>query len=180
LRVASITLSDDHVAPRVRVDIDVAVENVGGATNTSFNVAFYAGDASEPFERRSVSGLPSGEQIVLSVSWQAEDVDRIRVVVDEENAVLEANDEDNVAEHSVEVAYATGFAWKDSYRENPLAWIFSIMSIIILGAVATIAQRTAIDHGEGAFVDDDEDLWEEHEASMDGDEDDDDNDDDED
>ncbi len=180
LRVASISLSDDHIAPRVRVDIDVAVENVGGTTNTSFNVAFYAGDASEPFQRRSVSGLPSGEQIVLSVSWQAEDVDRIRVVVDEENAVLEANDEDNVAEHGVEVAYATGFAWKDSYRENPLAWMFTILSIVILGAVATIAQRTAIDHGEGAFVDEDDDLWEEHDASIDEDDYDDDEDEDDD
>jgi hypothetical protein len=117
---------------------------------------------------------------VLSVSWQAEDVDRIRVVVDEENAVLEANDEDNVAEHGVEVAYATGFAWKDSYRENPLAWMFTILSIVILGTVATIAQRTAIDHGEGAFVDEDEDLWEEHDASRDEYDDDEDEDDDDD
>jgi hypothetical protein len=127
-----------------------------------------------------VSGLPSGEQIVLSVSWQAEDVDRIRVVVDEENAVLEANDEDNMAEHGVEVAYATGFVWKDFYCENPLAWMFTILSIVILGTVATIAQRTAIDHGEGAFVDEDDDLWEEHDASMDEDDYDDDDEDDDD
>ena len=48
LRVASIALSDDHVAPRSSVTITVGIQNVGGATNTSFNVHFYAGDAEEP------------------------------------------------------------------------------------------------------------------------------------
>ena len=169
LRIASITLSDDHVAPRVRIDIDVDVENIGGGTNRSFNVNFYAGDSDTPFETRAVSGLPGGERLTISVSWQAENVDRIRVVVDEENVILEANDEDNMAEHGLEVVYSTGFAWKDSYREQPLAWLFTIVGILVLLGVGTVASRTAVDHGEGAFLDEDDELWEEEDASMDAD-----------
>ena len=57
LRVASIALSDDHVAPRSSVTITVGIQNVGGATNTSFNVHFYAGDAEEPFARMTMAAL---------------------------------------------------------------------------------------------------------------------------
>ena len=45
------------------------------------------------------------------------------------------------------------------YRENPLAWIFSIVGFCSLRA--TVAQRTAIDHGEGAFYDEEEEAWDE-------------------
>ena len=160
LRVASIALSDDHIAPRSTVTVTVGVENVGGSTNTSFNVAFYAGDAEKPFATKTMAGLGAGEIVELVQPWTAEEVDRIRVVVDEENVVLEANDDDNEAEHGLEVAYAAGFGWKDSYRENPLAWIFSIFGLLLVAIVGTVAQRTAIDHGEGAFFDEDEDAWE--------------------
>lgn len=164
LRVASIALSDDHIAPRSDVMITVGVENVGGATNISFNVAFYAGDATKPFATMTMAGLGAGETVDLVQQWAAEDVDRIRVVVDEENVVLEANDDDNEAEHGLVVAYAAGFGWKDSYRENPLAWIFSIFGLLLVAIVGTVAQRTAIDHGEGAFFDDDEDAWDDQDG----------------
>jgi hypothetical protein len=173
LRVASIALSDDHIAPRSTVTVTVGVENVGGATNASFNVAFYAGDAETPFATRAMAGLGEGEIVELVQQWTAEEVDRIRVVVDEENVVLEANDEDNEAEHGLQVAYAAGFGWKDSYRENPLAWIFSIFGLLLVAVVGTVAQRTAVDHGEGAFYDEEEDAWDD-EGDEDFDEDDDD------
>jgi hypothetical protein len=159
LRVASIALSDDHIAPRSSVTVTVGIENVGGSTNITFNVAFYAGDAEKPFATRTMAGLGAGEVVELVQPWTAEEVDRIRVVVDEENVVLEANDDDNEAEHGLEVAYAAGFGWKDSYRENPLAWIFSIFGLLLIAVVGTVAQRTAIDHGEGAFFDDDDEAW---------------------
>jgi hypothetical protein len=173
LRVASIALSDDHIAPRSTVTVTVGVENVGGATNASFNVAFYAGDAETPFATRAMAGLGEGEIVELVQQWTAEEVDRIRVVVDEENVVLEANDDDNEAEHGLQVAYAAGFGWKDSYRENPLAWIFSIFGLLLVAVVGTVAQRTAVDHGEGAFYDEEEDAWDD-EGDEDFDEDDDD------
>ena len=170
LRVASIALSDDHVAPRSSVTITVGIQNVGGATNTSFNVHFYAGDAEEPFAVMTMAGLGADETVELTQTWSAEEVDRIRVVVDEENVVLEANDDDNEAEHGLEVAYAAGFGWKDSYRENPLAWIFSIVGLLLVAVVATVAQRTAIDHGEGAFYDEEEEAWDEDGDDEDDDE----------
>ena len=170
LRVASIALSDDHVAPRSSVTITVGIQNVGGATNTSFNVHFYAGDAEEPFAKSTISGLGADETVELIQTWNAEEVDRIRVVVDEENLVLEANDDDNEAEHGLEVAYAAGFGWKDSYRENPLAWLFSIVGLLLVAVVATVAQRTAIDHGEGAFYDEEEEAWDEDGDDEDDDE----------
>lgn len=170
LRVASIALSDDHVAPRSSVTITVGIQNVGGATNTSFNVHFYAGEAEEPFAVMTMAGLGADETVELTQTWSAEEVDRIRVVVDEENVVLEANDDDNEAEHGLEVAYAAGFGWKDSYRENPLAWIFSIVGFLLVAVVAIVAQRTAIDHGEGAFYDEEEEAWDEDGGAEDDDE----------
>ena len=167
LRVASISLSDDHVAPRSSVTITVGVENIGGSTNTSFNVAFYAGDAEKPFATRSLAGLGADQVVELVQTWSAEEVDRIRVVVDEENVIQEANDDDNEAEHGLDVAYAAGFGWRDSYRENPLAWLFSIVGLILIGLVGTVAQRTAVDHGEGAFFDEEEEAWSEEEDGDD-------------
>ncbi|GIS27375.1 MAG: hypothetical protein CM15mP128_1340 [Methanobacteriota archaeon] len=85
-----------------------------------------------------MAGLGADETVELTQTWSAEEVDRIRVVVDEENVVLEANDDDNEAEHGLEVAYAAGFGWKDSYRENPLAWIFSIVGLLLVAVVARL------------------------------------------
>ena len=120
-----------------------------------------------------MAGLGAGEVVELVQSWTAEEVDRIRVVVDEENVVPEANDDDNEAEHGLEVAYAAGFGWRDSYRENPLAWLFSIVGLILISLVGTVAQRTAIDHGEGAFFDDEEEAWGEEDFDEEDDDEDD-------
>ena len=67
----------------------------------------------------TMAGLGADETVELTQTWSAEEVDRIRVVVDEENVVLEANDDDNEAEHGLEVAYAAGFGWKDSTARTP-------------------------------------------------------------
>jgi hypothetical protein len=47
-----------------------------------------------------------------------------------------------------------------------LAWIFAISTILILVVVATVASRTAVDLGDGAFAEDDED-WEDDEYDDD-------------
>jgi hypothetical protein len=162
LRVSSISLSDDHVAPGSTISINADVLNTGGSTPLLFKVAFFAGDDDTPFETVSVAGIGQGEIVPVSTTWTAEDVDRIRVVVDYDDLVVEVNDDDNSAEHSLEIAYGEYFGWFDSPREQPLAWIFIFTSILVLIAVATIATRTTIDHGEGAFQDDEEE-WEEDE-----------------
>lgn len=176
LRVKSISLSDDHIAPGSKITIDAEVTNVGGSTPSMFKVAFYAGDDETPFETVGVAGIDGDEVVEVSTTWSAEDVDRIRVVVDYDNLIVEVNDDDNSAEHSIDIAYGEYFGWFDSPRESPLAWIFIITSIIVLFAVATVAARTTIDHGEGAFSDDEED-WDEDEFEDDFEDDDDDEDD---
>ena len=82
------------------------------------------------------------------------------------------NDDDNSAEHSIDIAYSQYFGWFDSPRESPLAWIFIITSILVLFGVATVAARTSIDHSEGIFLD--EEDWEDEEYEEDEEEDEDD------
>jgi hypothetical protein len=120
-----------------------------------------------------VNGIDAGELYAVNVVWESEDVDRIRVVVDAENEVPEANDDDNSAEHAVTIAYGQYLGWFDSVREQPLAWMFAILSIMTLAIVFTVATKTSIDYGEGAFAEDEED-WEDEDEDEDEDFDDDD------
>ena len=115
-------------------------------------------------------------------TWTTEEgVTRVRVVVDYDNLIPEVNDYDNSAEHSIEIAYGQYFGWFDSPRENPLAWIFIFISIITIAAVISIASRTSIDYGGGAFDEDDVE-WDEEavKANVDDEDDEDDDEDDED
>ena len=169
LRVHSIDLSDDHVAPGSNVEVAAHVVNTGGDTNSPFKVSFYAGDEDEPFDEVTLAGIDSGEIIEVKTNWKAEEVDRLRIVVDRDNLIVEVNDEDNTAEHSVELAYPMYLGWFDSPRENPLAWIFIVTSIIVLIGVATVASRTRIDHSEGLF--DGGEDWEEEDQEDDDDDD---------
>ena len=139
-------------------------------------MSFFAGDSEKPFDEITLTGIESKEVIEVSTVWSAENVDRLRVVVDRDNLIIEVNDDDNSAEHSVEMAYPKYLGWFDSPRENPLAWIFIVTSIIVLIGVATIAARTSIDHGDGMFEDDED--WDEDEDDDYEDDDDDDYDDD--
>ena len=168
LRVRSIDLSDDHVSPGSSVDVTAKVINTGGETNASFKVSFYAGDEDKPFDEITLTGIDSGEIIEVTSTWKATSVDRLRVVVDRDNVIVEVNDDDNSAEHSVELAYPMYLGWFDSPRESPLVWIFVLTSILVLIGVATIAARTSIDHSEGLF--EEEEDWEEEDDQEDEDE----------
>ena len=143
---------------------------VGGSseTNASFKVSFYAGDEDKPFDEITLTGIDSGEIIEVTSTWKATSVDRLRVVVDRDNVIVEVNDDDNSAEHSVELAYPMYLGWFDSPRESPLVWIFVLTSILVLIGVATIAARTSIDHSEGLF--EEEEDWEEEDDQEDEDE----------
>ncbi|MGB2037931.1 MAG: CARDB domain-containing protein, partial [Candidatus Poseidoniaceae archaeon] len=160
LRMKSIEVSDDHVSPGSTVQITGTVVNNGGATESQFKVAFFAGDDTTPFDVKTIIGIGEGEVISITVDWEVEDVDRVRVEADYGNILVEVNDNDNTAEHDINIAYGEYLGWLDSPREQPLAWIFAISTILILVVVATVASRTAVDLGDGAFAEDDED-WEE-------------------
>ena len=165
LRVQSIDLSDDHVSPGASVEVSALVINTGGDNDAPFKVSFYAGDEEKPFDEVTLSGIDSNEVIEVTTIWSAKNVDRLRVVVDRDNLIIEVNDDDNSAEHSVEMAYPKYLGWFDSPRENPLAWIFIVTSIIVLIGVASIAARTSIDHSDGMF--DEEEDWDEEEEDDD-------------
>ena len=174
LRVKNIVMSDDHIAPGASIDITATVYNAGGNTTSQFKVAFFAGTAEEPFEVARINGIDSGEYYPVSVVWKSEEVDRIRVVVDYEEEIPEANDNDNSAEHAVTIAYGQYLGWFDSVREQPLAWMFAILSIMTLAIVLTVATKTSIDYGDGAFEEDEAD-WE-HDDEVDDEDDDEDDD----
>ena len=165
LQVKSISLSDDHIAPGSDIIINAEVINIGGSTPALFKVAFYSGDDEKPFDTVGVAGIDGDEVVKVSTTWSAEEVDRIRVVVDYDNLIVEVNDDDNSAEHSIDIAYGQYFGWFDSPRESPLAWIFILTSILVLIGVASIASRTTLDHGEGVFSDEEE--WEEDDEEDD-------------
>ena len=160
LRIKSITVSDDHVSPGTDVEITATVINNGGPTTSQFKVAFFAGDSEDPFDVKAIVGIEGGESVPVTVNWEVEDVDRVRVEVDYGNVLVEVNDNDNTAEHDINIAYSQYLGWLDSPREQPLAWIFAVLTIFILIGVATIASRTAIDLGDGAFGEDEEMDWE--------------------
>ena len=170
LRVKNIVMSDDHIAPGSTIDITATIYNAGGNTSSQFKVAFFAGSEEQPFETVRVNGIDEGEFYPVSVVWESEEVDRIRVVVDYEDEVPEANDDDNSAEHAVTIAYGQYLGWFDSVREQPLAWMFAVLSILTLAIVFTVATRTSIDYGEGAF-DEDEADWEDEGDDEDTDDD---------
>jgi hypothetical protein len=98
------------------------------------------------------------------------------VEVDYGNLLVEVNDNDNTAEHDINIAYGQYLGWLDSPREHPLAWIFAVSTVLILILVATVASRTAVDLGDGAFAEDDEIDWEDDDDDYDDDDYDDDDD----
>jgi hypothetical protein len=176
LRVKSITVSDDHVSPGTDIEITATVINNGGPTTSQFKVAFFAGDSDEPFDVKAIVGIEGGESVPVTVDWEVQNVDRVRVEVDYGNLLVEVNDNDNTAEHDINIAYGQYLGWLDSPREHPLAWIFAVSTVLILILVATVASRTAVDLGDGAFAEDDEIDWEDDDDDYDDDDYDDDDD----
>ena len=176
LKINSIRLSDDHVAPGQEVKITADVQNAGGSTSSQFKVSFYAGNDIVPFDSTTLNKIGADQTIPVSVYWNAEEgIDKIRVQVDPDDVIVEVNDDDNTAEHKVEVVYVSYMGWFDSIREQPLIWLFSIMSVIVLVGIGITANRTAISHSEDSLYDDDWEVDEEDE-DWEGDEDDDDDD----
>ena len=176
LKLTSISISDSHIAPGTTVEIRVIVLNTGGEASTPFSVAFYSGDSSKAFESKSINSLEAGQSVELIVLWEAEaGVDRVRATIDPENVVVEVNEDDNTAEHGVEIVYVSYFGWVDNVREQPLAWIFAIVGVIVATTALVISKRTALNTNSSIFnedyfeddsdedSDDDEEEWDEDE-----------------
>jgi len=118
----------------------------------------------------TLNSIGADQSIPVAVKWNAkEGVDRIVVKVDPEDVIVEVNNEDNNAEHKVEIVYVSYMGWFDSIREQPLIWLFSILSIIVLVAIGITANRTAINHGEDSIY---EEEWEEDDEEYEDDDDD--------
>ncbi len=178
LKIDSFSLSDDHVAPGQTVQLNVVIHNDGGINNALFKVSFYEGDSIVPFSSKTLNKIGENEKVPITISWTAkESVDRLRVSVDPENVIVEVNDDDNSAEHKVEVVYVSYMGWFDSIREQPLIWIFTILTILVLAGIAVVSSRTAVSMDDGMMYGEE---WEEEEDWDEDEEYDDYNDDDED
>ena len=152
LKITSIQLSDDHIAPGQTIQITADIYNSGGTSPSQFKISFYKGDDIVPFDSATLNSIGEGEIIPVTASWTAEEgVDRIRVTVDPDDVIVEVNNDDNTAEHKIEIVYVSYMGWFDSVREQPLIWIFSILSILVLIAVGITANRTAITHGDDDY-----------------------------
>ena len=175
LKIESFSLSDDHVAPGQTVQLNVVIHNDGGVNNALFKVSFYEGDSIVPFSSKTLNKIGENEKVPITISWTAkENVDRLRVSVDPENVIVEVNDDDNSAEHKVEVVYVSYMGWFDSIREQPLIWIFTILTILVLAGIAVVSSRTAFSIDDGMMYDEEweEDDWDEDDEYDDDDDDD--------
>lgn len=166
LSILSIIMDDNHLSPGQEVGIKAEVMNTGGDTTSQFKVAFYEGDSVEPFSTSILNKIKSGEILSVSASWTSvEGVDRIRVVVDSDNVIVEVNDDDNSAEHNVDIAYSAYLGWLDSPRENPLIWLFVIITLFAVTGIAVTASKTAITMDDEGLLDDEE--WDEDDLEED-------------
>jgi hypothetical protein len=86
-------------------------------------------------------------------------------VVDSDNVIVEVNDDDNSAEHNVEIAYSAYLGWLDSPRENPLIWLFVIITLFAVTGIAVTASKTAITMDGEGLLDDEE--WEDDDLEED-------------
>ena len=100
------------------MEITATVINNGGPTTSQFKVAFFAGDSEDPFDVKAIVGIEGGESVPVTVNWEVEDVDRVRVEVDYGNVLVEVNDNDNTAEHDINIAYGQYLGWLDSLVSN--------------------------------------------------------------
>ena len=168
LMVKSLKLDKDTLSEGTDVEITTVIVNNGGETESSFTVQFIAdGDV---FDSEIISGLPENTELMIKSTWTAEKgVDRITVVVDSENDVVEVDEDGNSMSVGVSVEYSWGMGWIDSWRQNPLTVIGVIFAMILLPIIAIITWKTSLSGSynlydeELHFDDDDEDDWEDDE-----------------
>jgi len=102
--VTDITIDPAESARDRPSSITAAVTNLGDFTASAFNVSFY--DSVEGFiGTAQISNVPTGEKGIASVSWTptVAGVRTISVIVDEENAMVEGSEANNLASVTVDV-----------------------------------------------------------------------------
>jgi hypothetical protein len=172
LYVKSVTVDKDVVGLGKEIEVTAIISNSGGMTESSFSVAFIAGD--EIIHTERVSLMPSGSEHIMMATWKAEKgVDRITVVVDVENEVVEVDEEGNSMSVGVSVDYAWGLGWLDAWRRNPLTVISVIIAMIVLPIIGVVTWKTSIATSSSLLEDelmyeDEEDDWEDDDYDEEG------------
>ena len=173
LIVKSVTLDQDTVSEGTEIEVVAIIANTGGVTESSFSVHFVTDEGVIDTER--ITGLPSGGEHRITTTWTAkEGIDRITVIVDAENEVVEVDEEGNSMSAGVSVEYSWGLGWVDSWRQNPLTVIGILFTLILLPIIARITWKTSLSGStslydeELMYEDEDDDEWEDDEDDDDG------------
>ena len=172
LIVKSVSLSQDTVGDGAEIEVVAVIANTGGVTESSFAVHFVTENGLIHSTR--IIGLPSDGEHRMTTTWTAEQgIDRITVIVDAENEVVEVDEEGNSMSAGVSVDYSWGLGWVDTWRQNPLTVIGVIFALVLLPVIATITWKTSLSgstslYDEELMYEEDEDEDEEWEDEDEG------------
>ena len=173
LIVRSVSLDRDTVSVGTEMEITTVIANTGGVTESSFSVHFVVDD--EIIHTQRLTGLPSQGEYRIVTTWKAtEGADRVTVIVDAEDEVVEVDEEGNSMSTGFSVDYSWGMGWIDSWRKNPLTVIGILVAIILLPTIAVITWKTSLSSTsslydeELMYDDDDGDDWEDDDDEDDG------------
>ncbi|MDG1525335.1 MAG: CARDB domain-containing protein [Candidatus Thalassarchaeaceae archaeon] len=165
LIVKSVTLEQDILSEGTEIEITTIIANTGGVTESSFSVQFVTDE--KVIDTVRITGLPSGGEHRIISTWTAtKGIDRITVIVDSENEIIEVDEEGNSMSAGVSVEYSWGLGWVDSWRQNPLTVIGVIFALILIPVIATITWKTSLSGStslyddELLYEDEEEDEWE--------------------
>ena len=165
LIVKSVTLEQDILSEGTEIEITTIIANTGGVTESSFSVQFVTDE--KVIDTVRITGLPSGGEHRITSTWTAtKGIDRITVIVDSENEIIEVDEEGNSMSAGVSVEYSWGLGWIDSWRQNPLTVIGVIFAFILIPVIATITWKTSLSGStslyddELLYEDEEEDEWE--------------------
>ena len=142
LRAIRIDTNQERVSVGTDVELRVYLSNLGGPLNASFDVSFFAGDATEPFNTQRIDKIDEGDTIYIDAIWDAEEgIERIRVVVDSSDEIDEIDEQDNAISVGIDVAYGWGLGWIEQARQNPLTILLIVIALIVVPTVTYVSIR---------------------------------------
>ena len=173
LRAVRIEVGQQRVSVGTDVEIRAFLTNLGGSLNSSFDVSFYEGDSTEPFNTQRIDRIESGDTIYIDTIWDAQKgIERIRIVVDSSNEIEEIDEQDNAISVGIDVAYGWGLGWIEQARQNPLTILLIAIAIIVVPTVTFVSIRQMNKDGiDDEFVDllfEDDDFDEDEDDDEDG------------
>ena len=168
LIVKSVTLNQDTVSEGTEIEVTAIIANTGGVTESSFSVQFVTDE--NVIDTVRITGLPSGGEHRITSTWTAtEGIDRITVIVDADNEIVEVDEEGNSMSAGISVEYSWGLGWVDSWRQNPLTVIGIIFALVLIPVIGVITWKTSLSGStslydeELLYEDEDEDDWDDDE-----------------